>query len=166
MAVTLFTEWITIPAVHFGTLVRTPTTRTTKKLYLKAFFAAQSIAAASPGGYIVPLLPLESLSTGRANKPAIIPAGFAVFFSQIERIESNHPIVSMRSAPTTMTDGILGGVTIAATVFIVRTDPEVVTLAPIIIAEHLMAIHTYRVKVINALLAHWSLGRVFQVAGD
>jgi hypothetical protein len=110
-------------------------------------------------------LPLESLGTDRANKPTIVPTGFAVFFSQIEGVESHDPVVSVRSAPTAVAEGILGGVTIAATMFIVRTDAEVVAFAPIVIAEHLVTLRTYRVKVINALRAHWPLGCVFQVTG-
>jgi hypothetical protein len=62
-------------------------------------------------------------------------------------------------------DGILGGVTIKATMFIVRTNPEVVALAPVVITEHLIAIRAHRVKVVNALRAHWPLGCIFQVAG-
>jgi hypothetical protein len=96
----------------------------------------------------------------------IVPTVFAVFFSQNERIGSDNAVVSVRPTPTTVANGILGGVTLAATVFIVRTNPEVVALAPIIIAEHLIAIRAHRVKVVNALLAHWPIGRIFQVAGD
>jgi hypothetical protein len=120
----------------------------------------------SLAGYVVPVLPLESLGTDRANEPAIVPTVFAVFFSQIEGIELHNPVVSVRSTPTTVADGILGGVTLAATVFIVRTDPEVVALAPIVIAEHLIAIRAHRIKVINALRTHWPRWRVFQVAGS
>jgi hypothetical protein len=166
LTVTPITVRVALPAVHFATLARTPTTRTAEKLCLKALFAAQVIVAASSCRHFVPVLPRESFSTDRANKPAAIPTGFAVFFSQVERVESDNSIVSVRPTPTTVAEGILGGVTFAATVFIVRTDPEVVALAPIVIAEHLAAIRAHRVKVVNALRAHWPLGRVFQITGD
>jgi hypothetical protein len=163
--VTLLTKWVAVPAAHFTTRTRTPTARTTEKLCLKALFTSQGIVASGPPRYIVPVRPLESPGTDWANKPVIVPTGFAVFFSQVKRIEPNSAAVSVRSAPTTVADGILGSVTVAAAVFIVRTNPEVVALAPVVITEHLIAIHTHRIKIINALLAHRSSGGVFQVAG-